>query len=183
MKLPHNWNRKWIKASIKWKELKKKGYLFSHYIQDDIYEIDKVAYPWLRAFTGLLALLVAASILVPIGFKLTPGMEHLEYQMEKWLLIGFAINVGLRIFLTSDRRAYLKKRWFEVFLSVFAVFLFLDLNFSFINIIDSLTVGVPRPEALLLKFIKGYLLLIVFVKVLHNLPYQLLKFCLLLIGN
>ena len=173
MKLPHNWNRKWIKASIKWKEFKKKGYLFSHYIQDDIYEIDKYAYPWLRAFTGLLTLLVVASILIPIGFELSPPMRHLEYQMEKWLLVGFAINVGLRIFLTSERKAYLKKRWFEVFLSVFAVFLVLDLNFSFVNIVDSLMVGVRRPEALLLQLVKGYLLLLVLVKVLHNLPYLL----------
>lgn len=173
MRLPPHWHRKWMRASVKWKQFKKKGYLLSHYIQDDIYEIDKYAYPWLRAFTGLLALLVVASILIPIGFELSPQMEHLQYQMEKWLLIGFAVNVGLRIFLTSNRLAYLKKRWFEVFLSVFAVFLVFDLNFSFINIIDSLMVGVRRPEALLMQLIKGYLILFVFVKVIHNLPYLL----------
>lgn len=173
MKLPPHWNRKWMRASVKWKHIKKKGYLLFHYIQDDIYEIDRYAYPWLRAFTGFLVLLVIASILIPIGFELTPRMENLQYQMEKWVLIGFAVNVGLRIFLTSNRLAYLKKRWFEVFLSIFAVFLVLDLNFNFIHIVDALMVGVRRPEALLMQIIKGYLILIVFVKVIHNLPYLL----------
>lgn len=173
MKLPPHWNRKWIKAAVKWKETRRKWNLFSHYIQDDIYEIENVAYPWLRAFTGLLALMVLASILIPIGFELTPRTRHLLYQIEEGLLVGFALNTALRIFLTSDRLTYLKRRWFEALLSVFALLLVLDLNFSFINFINSMLVGVRQPEVLMLNIIKGYLLLFVFVKVLHNLPYLL----------
>lgn len=74
MRRPHHWKQKWIALLRRWRDFKREASLYFHYVQDDIYEIDKVAHPYLRAFTGFLCLLVGISILIPIGFELTPRL-------------------------------------------------------------------------------------------------------------
>lgn len=170
MKIPHDWKQKWIRLLRRWRDFKRRANLFFHYVQDDIYEIDKAAYPYLRAFTVFLTLLVIASILIPVGFELTPELEQLNYQIEGFLLVGFAAGFIVRLILTSDRQNYLKKRWFEGILTVFSVFIILDLGTSSVSIIEPLFFMVEEPEAFFLQFLKGYLLLIVGIKFLQYLP-------------
>lgn len=170
MKIPYDWKQKWIRLLHRWRSFKKDANLNLHYLQDDIYEIDKVAHPYLRAFTVLLSLLVIASILIPIGFELTPELVYLNRQIEGWILFGFVASFIIRLILTSDRKTYLKKRWFEGIVSLFSVFLLIDIGISTIGIIDYLFGDAPNPEGVFLQFLKGYLLFVVVVKFLQYLP-------------
>lgn len=170
MKIPYKWKQKWIQFLRWWHTFKKKANLTFHYYQDDLYEIDKVAYPYLRAFTVLLSLLVVASVLIPIGFELTPELVRLNRLIEGWILLGFVLNFVVRLILTSNRKDYLKKRWFEGIVSIFSIFVLVDLSISAIGIIDFFFRGGPTTEVFFLKFLKGYLLFIVAIKVLQYLP-------------
>lgn len=170
MKIPHQWKQKWFRGLQRWRDFKKKANLVFHYVQDDIYEIDKVAHPYLRAFTALLALLVIASLLIPLGFELTPEMRQLNEQLEFWLLIGFVINFIVRLVLTTDRQLYLKKRWFEAVLCIFSVVVLTDIGLSFIQFLDSYFLGLDDPRGFFLGFLKGYLLLFVIIKFVQFLP-------------
>ncbi|WP_138431568.1 TrkH family potassium uptake protein [Fodinibius saliphilus] len=170
MKFPYNWKQKWISLLRRWRNFKKDVNLNFHFLQDDIYEIDKVAHPYLRAFSILLSLLVVVSILIPIGFELTPELVYLNSQIEGWILLGFVANFVLRLVLTSDRKTYLKKRWFEGVVSLFSVFLLIDIGISSIGIIDYLSGDAPNAEGVFLQLLKGYLLFVVVVKFLQYLP-------------
>ncbi|MCW9706560.1 TrkH family potassium uptake protein [Fodinibius salsisoli] len=170
MKLPYRWKQKWLQFLREWKKFKRDANLNLRYLQDDLYEIDKAAFPYFRAFTVVLSVLVIASILIPIGFELTPELIQLNRQIESWILFGFVTNFLLRLVLTSDQVTYLKKRWFEGVVSVFSVFLLIDIGISSIGIIDFLFGDEPNPEGVFLQFLKGYLLFIVVIKFLQYLP-------------
>ncbi len=170
MKFPYNWKQKWIALRRRWRTFKKKMNLFLHFLQDDIYEIDKVAHPYIRAFNVILSLLVVASILIPIGFELTPELVQLNRQIEGWILFGFVASFLARLVLTSDRTTYLKKRWFEGVVSIFSVLLLIDISISTIGIIDFFVGDASNPESLFLQLLKGYLLFIVIVKFVQYLP-------------
>lgn len=175
MDIPDNWKPRWFAFLRKWRTFKKEASLYFHYVQDDIYEIDKVAHPYLRVFTGILSLLVVVSILIPIGFHLSPEMVNLNQQLESWILFGFILNFLVRFILTSDRMTYLRRRWFEGIISLLSVLILIDFAISSIGIIDFLFADSARPGELFLKFLKGYLLFIVFVKFLQYLPELLDK--------
>lgn len=170
MKIPYNWKQKWIVLSRRWRDFKKKLTLFLHFLQDDIYEIDKIAHPYIRTFNVILSLLVVASILIPIGFELTPELVQLNRRIEGWILFGFIGSFIARLVLTSDRTTYIKKRWFEGVVSIFSVLLLIDISISAIGIIDFFVGEASNPESLFLQFLKGYLLFIVIIKFVQNLP-------------
>jgi len=174
MKIPYRWKQKWVQLLRRWQKFKKKVNLEFHYVQDDLYEIDKIAFPYFRAFTALLSILVVASILIPIAFELTPELIQLNRQLEGWLLFGFVLNFISRLVLTSDRSRYLKKRWFEGLVSVFSIVILIDFAIIDIGLIDSL-LGENFAEIVFLQFLKGYLLFVVIVKLLQYLPELLSK--------
>ncbi|WP_445665420.1 TrkH family potassium uptake protein [Fodinibius sp. AD559] len=169
MKRPNKWRKKWNRLQERWQNFKKRANLFFHYVQDDIYEIDKVAHPYLRVFSALLIVLVIVSLLIPLGFELTPEMKQLNQQVEGWLVFGFVLNFLLKFILTTSREAFLRKRWFEGVLSAFSLVVLADFATS-ANIIGSLVFIVEDPEGFFLQFLKGYLLFIVIVKFLQYLP-------------
>lgn len=170
MKIPYEWKQRWIRFLRWWRGFKKKTNLSLHYLQDDIYEIDKVAHPYLRAFTILLSFLVVVSILIPIGFELTPELTVLNRKIEGWILFGFVLNFVIRLILTSDRPAYLRLRWFEGIVSIFSILILVDVAISHIGIIDFLFGDEPDPESYFLKFLKAYLLFLIVIKFLQYLP-------------
>lgn len=175
MKLPNNWRQAWIAFIRRWRTFKKEASLTLHQLQDDIYEIDKVAHPYLRVYTVVLSLLVIVNLLIPIGFELSPEMITLNQQIEGWILFGFVLGFLLRLALTSDRLSYLKKRWFEGVISLLSIIILIDYTISSFGLIAFLFEGSERPEELFLQFLKGYLLFVVFVKFLQFLPELLEK--------
>lgn len=169
MKLPYDWKQKWLRLLHGWRDLKRRANLFFHYIQDDLYEMDQVAQPYLRAFSGLLVLLVIASLLIPLGFELTPEMRQLNQQIEGWLLFGFVLNFLLRFVLTSKRGDFLQKRWFEGVLSIFSTLILVDI-IAPVPVVELLFFFAADPDAFFLQFLKAYLLFIVIIKFVQYLP-------------
>lgn len=170
MKLPHHWKERLFRVLHEVRSLKQKVPLLFQFVQDDIYEVDKVVYPWLRRFMIFLTLLVVVSILLPIGLELTPELARLNLQIEKALLIGFIANIIIRFILTNNRLDYLEKRWFEVLLSALAIYLVTGFDSYFLNNDILKSIGIDEPETFILNIIKGYLLLFVGSKALYNLP-------------
>lgn len=170
MKLPNHWKLKWLKVRSRWREFKKDARLTFHHIQDDIYEIDKVAHPYIRGLNIVLSLLVVASILIPIGFELTAERIQLNREIEKWILLGFMISFLIRLTLTSNRRIFLKKRWFEAVISAFSLLILVDLTLVSIGFLHILFFASENPEELFLSLLKGYLLLVVLIKLVQYLP-------------
>jgi potassium uptake TrkH family protein len=173
MEIPHHWKQNWVQLQERWQEFKKRANLFFHYIQDDIYEIDKVAHPYLRGFSAILVALVIVSLLLPLGFELTPELTQLNRQVEGWLVLGFILNFLLRFILTTSRRTFLQRRWFEGVLSFFSLLVLADFVTT-TNIIGTLFLNIEDAGGFFLKFLKGYLLFIVIIKFVQYLP-ELLK--------
>ena len=170
MKLPNNWKHQWIVFLRRWRTFKKDVSLYFHHIQDDIYEIDKEVHSYLRAFTALLSLLVVVSVLLPIGFELTPQLIDLNQQIEIGILFGFILNFAVRLVLNTDRLGYLKKRWFEGVFCIISIGLLVDIGFSSIGFFDLFLSDTQHQKIFFLSFLKGYLLFIVFIKFLQFLP-------------
>lgn len=170
MKIPYDWKQKWFRAVRRWRDFKRNANLFFHHVQDDIYEIDKVVHPYLRIFSGLLALMAIASILIPVGFELSLENIRFNQQLEIWLLFGFVLSLILRWVLTYDRKVFLRKRWFEGVMSAFSVFMLLDYAIPAAETIDFLFFYAADPEEFFLYFLKGYLLFIVLIKFVQYLP-------------
>lgn len=160
----------WLRILAYWRSFKKKASLVFHRIQDDIYEIDKAAHPYLQFFTLLLSIMVVVSILLPISFNLTPELLELERTIEKWVLLGFVLNFFAHLILTSNRLSYLRKRWFEALLCLVTVFILIDLYFSAFGFLEVLFFVSDDPHELFLKILKGYLLLFVAIKAVQYLP-------------
>lgn len=169
MKVPFRWKQWWVRFLRFWQEFKKKANLKYHFLQDELYEIDRVAFPYLRLVSIVLSLLVIASLLIPIGFELTPELERINRGIETWILIGFAFNYLLRLALTSDRTQYLKKRWVEGLVTISSLLLLVEITIADIGLLRALAVE-GQAEELFLLLLKGYLLLIVAIKVLQYLP-------------
>lgn len=169
MKLPYDWKQKWIRLLRHWRDFKKRANLFFHHVQDDLYEIDQVAQPYLRAFSALLILLVIASLLIPLGFELTPETRQLNQHIERWLLFGFVLNFLVRLVLTSTRKEFVQRRWFEGVLSIFSIVILIDI-ISPVPIVELLFLFAADPETFFVQFLKGYLVFIVIVKFVQYLP-------------
>jgi len=103
MRIRPNWKYRWRQLLRRRRDLKKRVAIFFHYVWGDNYEINRAAHPYLRVFTVVLSLVVVASILITLGFGLTPELKQLNHEIVKWLLIGFVINFILRLMLTTDR--------------------------------------------------------------------------------
>lgn len=170
MMSPFQRNEFWLRILRFWRSFTKKASLVFHRIQDDIYEIDKVAHPYLRFISLLLSLMVIASILLPISFNLTPELLQLERRIETWVLLGFVLNFMAHLILTSNRLTYLRKRWFETLICLITIFILADLYFSEFKFLDFILFVSDDPQELFLKFLKGYLLLFVAIKAVHYLP-------------
>lgn len=168
MNFDFNWRQRWTQILRKWLAFKERAKLGFHYLQDEIYEIDKATHSYFRALTILLSLLVVASILIPIGFEMTPELIHLNRQIETVILFGFVASFLLRLFFTTNRITFLKKRWIEGIFTLISIFILA-------GIVDILFFQAGLTERILLQFLKGYLLLIVVIKFLQYLPELLEK--------
>lgn len=170
MKLPPSWKHNWIIFLIWWKKAKKQLALRIHFLQDDLYEIDVVAHPYLRMVSALLILLVLASVLLPIAFHLSPELVLLNSRLEIGLMAGFVIHFIIRFTLTSRRIEFLKQRWLELLFTLISSVFLLEVLIDTIPLELLLGGTDVAGNELFLVLLKAYLLLIAGIKVLQYLP-------------
>lgn len=146
--------------------------LFFHTIQDDLYEINIKAEPYLHYLTFILVFIAFLTILIPMGFQLSDNMVQWNHILEIGLLHGFIIFYLIRVILTANRLEFIRRRWFEGILTLMAIVIVVQVwisSFSFSY--PYLTwIGFTKPHQLILDIIKVYLILLIIIKSIQGLP-------------
>ena len=170
MRFPYRWKTKWLELLIKLRRFRKKTNLRLQFIQDDLFDIDEVLRPYFRAFSALLMVFATFSLLIPVSFHLSEEHLRLNNKIEVGLLIGFLASSVVKLIITSDRKNYLRKRWFEMVFSVFSFFFLIDNAISKVPVFEFLFSVSGSTESHFLRILKGYLILIVIIKAVQYLP-------------
>ncbi len=141
-------------------------------IEDELYEVNLKVEPYLKAVSFILVFVAFLTIVIPFGFRLSYDIREWNKVLEIGLLHGFVFFFVLRVILTSRRVSFLKKRWFEALLTIFAILIILsywisDFTLHF-GLLESL--GIVDPRAWVLGAVKLYLFLLIVIKVIQGTP-------------
>ncbi len=146
--------------------------LIFHNVQDDLYEINIKAEPYLHYVTFLLVLIAFLTVLIPMGFRLSDQLLQWNQDLEIALLHGFILFYFIRVVLTANRIEFIRRRWFEGVLTLLAVLLVIQIWFSSFTLSFPLLewIGISQPHNIVLVVIKVYLMLLVIIKTIQALP-------------
>lgn len=171
-KLPYHWRRKISEWVISISSFYKRLASRLSYFQDDLYEFNRKANPWLRAFSILLSIAVFLSLLLPLFVEDTSGYFDLARIVDQVLLIGFGVYFYTRLFITTDRTGYLASRWPEAIAATLALLFGIDLAATEGNYIINLLeyFGITGAEGTLLIIIQIYLIFLVVIKIIQAIP-------------
>lgn len=141
-------------------------------VEDELYEINLKVEPYLKAISFVLVLVAFLTILIPFGFRLSYDIREWNEVLEIGLLHGFVFFFILRVILTSQRISFIKRRWFEGVLTLFAIVIILSYWISDFTLHFGLleTLGIVNPRYWVLAAVKLYLFLLVIVKVIQGTP-------------
>ena len=171
-KLPYHWQRKirrWTDSvKDRYRNLKRK---FS-YLQSDLYEFNRKANPWLHRISISLSIAVILSLLIPLFSEEPTEYSELVKTIDQIILIAFGVFFFVRFALSNHRLQYLLSRWPEGIAAILALMFGIDLMTTggvyTINLFESF--GVENAGSILLIIIKGYLILLVTIKLLQSIP-------------
>jgi trk system potassium uptake protein TrkH len=141
-------------------------------IEDDLYEVNIKAEPFLQALSFFLVTAAFLTVLIPMGFRLSPQLNSWNENLEIGLLHGFIFFYLIRLVLTANRGEFIKRRWFEGVLTIFAFLIVVQLWFNNFNLaFPSLKFfGIQDPHDVVLDALKIYLILLVVIKAIQTLP-------------
>jgi len=172
MKISRYWKILRILIRYYRKRFKKDYGLALQNVEDELYEVNLKVEPYLKAVSFFLVFVAFLTILIPFGFRLSNEMRDWNRILEIVLLHGFVFFFVLRVILTARRIVFIKKRWFEVVLTIFAVIIILSfwisdftLHFGFLE-----SLGIANPGDWVLGAVKIYLFLLVSIKVIQGTP-------------
>lgn len=171
-KIPYYWRRKilgWFEqAKSRFRQLSQKF----RYLQDDLYEFNRKANPWLHGLSVSLSIAVILSLLIPLFFEDPSVYTSLTQLIDQILLVAFGVYFYTRLILTTNRIEYLFSRWPEGIGATLALLFGIDLMATggvyTIHLLEVL--GISGADAILLIIIKGYLILLVGIKVIQAIP-------------
>ncbi|SMO86733.1 hypothetical protein [Gracilimonas mengyeensis] len=172
MQLPKHWKRLFIELLVQFKQLKKR---FRNWFQDvevELYDLNKVAEPYVHYFNFLLVIMAMASIIASEGFQLPEPYLSWNWYLEFGILSGFILTYVLRLFLTSKRWSLIRSRKFESLLVVLLVL------FGFLMLVDQHDVaiyledlfGLSRFMPVLVLLTKIYLIILIVIKTIRAAP-------------
>ena len=171
-KFPYHWQRRirrWTTlVKDRYRSLKQK---FS-YLQSDLYEFNRKANPWLHRISISLSIAVILSLLVPLFFEDPAEYSTISKTIDQIILIAFGLFFFVRLTLSNHRLQYLLSRWPEGVAATLALMFGIDLITTggayTINLFESF--GVEDAGSILLIIVKGYLILLVAIKLLQSIP-------------
>lgn len=111
--LPYRWRRRlavWIRDT---KTFYEKLSFRSRFLQDDLYEFNRKATPFLHVFSILLGVAVFVSLLTPLLFSDQSAYLQITRLIDQTLLIAFGTYFYTRLLITTNRVQFLKARWPE----------------------------------------------------------------------
>lgn len=146
-------------------------------MQDDLYEFNRKANPWLHAFSILLSIAVFVSLLLPLFIDDSSAYLHIARRVDQALLIGFGVYFYTRLILTNDRTQFLLSRWPEGIGATLALLFGFDLLTTdgtyLLNLLE--TIGVSDADSTLLIIIQIYLVFLVGIKIIQVIPDTISK--------
>lgn len=168
----HNWQKlRLLYRAIRLK-YRKRIFLALQRIEDDIYDVNIRAEPWLKYLTSFLVLVAFASVCISTGFQLNDRHQYWAELLDIILLHGFILSFLIRFILNADRMEFIRHRWFEAVLTVFALFIAVQMWFNAFSLALPFLhfLGSRHPKQLVTGIIKGYLVLLVIIKTIQGLP-------------
>jgi potassium uptake TrkH family protein len=147
------------------------------YLQDDLYEFNRKANPWLHGISILLTITVFLSLLAPLMFTEESQYFNIALPVDDFLLIGFGVYFYLRLFFSNNKRDFFSARWPEGVAATFALIFGLELMLLETGILLSLlgSVGIPNADSALLIIIQVYLVFLVLIKLVQRIPETISK--------
>lgn len=170
--LPYSWRRKLSEWVVRYKAFYRKLILKFRYLQDDLYEFNRKASPWLHGFSVLLGIAVFVSLLTPLLVPEQFDYLGLASKIDQLLLIAFGFFFYVRLILTPNKAQFLLSRWPEGIAATLALIFGLELLLYggeyFLTLLKNL--GISGAEQTLLIIIQIYLVFLVGVKVIQVIP-------------
>ena len=175
--LPYRWRRKLAEWIIHFKSFQATLSFKLRFLQDDLYEFNRKATPWLHVFSILLSVAVFASLLVPLFFTEEQGYLQLTRLIDQSLLIAFGIYFYTRLLITPKRVQFLQSRWPEGIAATLALMFGIELmvveEAYILHLLNQ--IGLTGAEQTLLILIQIYLVFLVIIKVIQVIPEILAK--------
>lgn len=175
--LPYRWRRRLSKWIIRIKTVYRSLSFRLRFLQDDLYEFNRKAAPWLHTFSVLLGITVFVSLLTPLIFTEQQGYIEFTRKIDQVLLISFGFYFYTRLFFTTDRAQFLRSRWPEGTAATLALIFGIELLVSddtyVVNVLNQ--IGISGAEQTLLIIIQIYLVFLVVIKVIQAIPDLLAK--------
>jgi potassium uptake TrkH family protein len=170
-KIPYHWRRKISTWIIRLGDSYRRLSLKFRYLQDDLYEFNRKANPWLHGFSIILSIAVFISLMLPLIVDDTYYSDLIRL-VDQILLLGFGSYFYTRLIITPNRLEFLRRRWPEFIVSTLALFFGIDLLSTdgefLVNILQS--IGVSNAYESLLIIIQTYLVFLVAVKIIQTIP-------------
>ncbi|PWN06521.1 TrkH family potassium uptake protein [Rhodohalobacter mucosus] len=175
--LPYRWKWKLKRWTRHMGSIYEKVSFRFRFLQDDLYEFNRTASPWLHAFSILLSIMVFASLIFPLIF--TDQREYIQITRitDQILLIAFGTYFYTRLLITPQKIQFLKSRWPEGIAGTLALFIGIELmvsdNTYLLYLLEQ--TGLTGAEQTLLILVQIYLVFLVAVKVIQAIPEILAK--------
>lgn len=175
--LPYRWRRRFAEWIIHIKSFHKRISFKLRFLQDDLYEFNRKATPWLHIFSIFLSVAVFISLLAPLVFTENQGYLQLTRIIDQSLLIAFGLFYYTRLLITTNKIRFLKSRWPEGVAATLALVLGVELivveEVYILHLLNQ--IGLTGAEQTLLIIIQIYLVFLVIIKVIQVIPEILAK--------
>jgi trk system potassium uptake protein TrkH len=170
--IPYHWRRKIVEWRHSLRRFRRKYYLRYQYLQDDLYEFNRKASPWLHGLSILLTITVFLSLLVPLLMPEGSQYYALSLLVDEFLLLGFGVYFYLRLLVSNNKRDFISARWPEGVAASLALIFGLELLLLETGFLLSLlsSAGISNADATLLIIIQVYLVLLVLIKLIQRIP-------------
>ncbi|MTI89412.1 MAG: hypothetical protein FH748_15755 [Balneolaceae bacterium] len=175
MNLPNNWKRAYTFFLVWLRNYRKNIRNKFQDVEVELYDLNKVAEPFVNGFNILLVILAVASLVAAEGFELVDPYLKWNNYLELFIVLGFTILYFFRLFLTSKRFQLVKNRKFESLLILFLLLtglIYLLLGEEFIKYLE-LFFGVGDIWPVLILATKMYLIILIIERGIRAAPILL----------
>jgi len=175
MKLPYHWKRKIIRWQHKTRNYWHSWQIRYKNLEVELYDLNEKVRPYIRWVNILLFGSILFSLIFSLIGNSTEGLYHFNQQLEIGLLATFCLVYLTRLFLTSQKFAFICIRYFESFLFIYSLGIFIALFIADLGHANTLArfIGQPSTYALIMNLLKVGLGIFIFAKVVHVVPFLL----------
>lgn len=169
MRLSNKWKKRLTLWRRRWRDFYRSFKIKYKGIEVELYDINKKVEPYFRYLSVLLLLLAGLSLVLSVGFELTPTYELWNETLEISVIIGFIVLYVGRLILTTEKIELIKYRIFETILFLLIAFMGFYYLVGKTGGMEHL-LGANTPYRVLITVTKISLVLIILVKFIQVTP-------------